>query len=42
MNFDAFVKIASLAVTVVSYVVYRILNERCVLKYKEQKVGGRK
>ena len=42
MNFDTFVKIASLAATVISYVAYRLLNERCVLKYKDQKAGGRK
>jgi hypothetical protein len=42
MNFDAFVKIIGLAVTVISYVAYRWLDGRCVLKYKDQKVGGRK
>ena len=39
MSFDVLVKIVSLAGLVVSYVGYRWLNERCVLKYKDQKVG---
>ena len=40
MDFDTFVKIVSLAVLVISYVAHRWLNERCVLKYKDQKAGG--
>lgn len=40
MDFDTFVKIVGLTVTVISYVAYRLLNERCVLKYKDQKLGG--
>ena len=39
MDFDAFVKIVSLAVTVISYVGYRYLSENVKLTYKDQRVG---